>query len=85
MKEEIILERRGGGKPHKLIQHENNKYIFSVAENWMSIYITGGLDNIVAIDSDGGPMISIGSVINGRTVNKIYNEKGVGIIVEFEK
>ena len=82
--EEIILERRGGGRPHKLIQYRDNKYIFSVAEDWMPIYITGESDNIKAIDSDGGPMIYIGSVINGRTVNKIYEEKGLGFIVEFE-
>ena len=82
--EEIILERRCGWLPHKLIQYRGNKYLFSVAEKWMPIYITGESDNIKAIDSDGGPMICIGSVINGRTVSKIYGEKGLGFIVEFE-
>ena len=83
--EEIILVRRGGGRPHKLIQYRDNKYIFSVAEDWMPIYITGAFDNIKAIDSDGGPMICIGSVIQGRTVERIYKENGIGYIVEFRK
>lgn len=83
--EEIYLERRGGGKPHKLFLYRDNKYVFCVAENWMPIRIIGNHDDIKAIDAEGGPMISVGSVINGKTVNKIYGEKGVGYIVEFEQ
>lgn len=83
--EEIILERRCGGVPHKLIQYRDNKYIFCVAEDWMPLRVIGKEDNIKAIDADGGPMISVGSVTEGRTVSKIYYKKGVGYIVEFEQ
>ena len=82
----IELHRRGGGKPHKLFQYEENseKYIFCTAEDWMPIYVTGDKDDIFAIDSDGGPMICTGDKINGRTVSKIFYEEGIGYIVEFE-
>lgn len=81
---EILLERRGGGKPHKLIQQQDKEYVFSVAENWMPIYITGEMDNIAAIDSDGGPMIRVGDSVDGKVVEKIYFKDDVGFIVKFE-
>lgn len=82
----IELHRREGGKPHKLFQYEenSNKYIFCTAEDWMPIYVTGEKDNIVAIDSDGGPMIVVGDKVKERIVSKIYYEEGIGYIVEFE-
>lgn len=84
-REVIELERRGGGKPHTLFQYEegSNKYIFCTAENWCPVQVTGSLDDIKAIDSDGGPMIGVGSVVNGRTIKSITFEKGIGFIVEF--
>lgn len=81
---EILLERRGGGKPHKLIQHQDKEFVFSVAEDWMPIYITGEMDNIAAIDSDGGPMIRVGDSIDSKIVKKIYFKDGIGFIIEFE-
>lgn len=81
--EEIFLERRGGGAPHKLIQYRNNEYIFSTAEEWMPIRIIGNKDDIRAIDSDGGPFIGVGSEVNGRIVKKIYKKDGVGLMVCF--
>ena len=83
----IELHRREGGKPHKLFQYEENsdKYIFCTAEAWMPIYVTGAEDDILAIDSVGGPMICVGDKINNRIVSKIYHhEEGIGYIVEFE-
>lgn len=81
----IELQRRGGGKPHTLFQYEenSNKYLFCTAENWCPVQVTGTMDNIIAIDSDGGPMVGVGSEINGRTVKKICYEDGIGFIVEF--
>lgn len=85
-REVITLPRRGGGKPHTLFQYEegSNKYIFCTAEEWMPVYISGSDDDIFSIDADGGPMIGVGSNVNGRVIKKIHFEMGIGYIVEFE-
>ena len=82
----IELPRRGGGKPHTLFQYEegSNKYLFCTTEEWCPVQITGSIDSILAIDSDGGPMIGVGSKINGRAIKAITHEQGIGFIVEFE-
>ena len=85
-KEVIFLKRRYPGPEHKLIKYNENEYVFSPAESWMPIYITGAHDNIKAIDSDGGPMIYVGdeTIINGKKVKRIYYEEGIGYVVEFD-
>lgn len=75
------------GKSHTLTETDvEGQFVFRPAESWMPIYITyekGGSGTINAIDSDGGPMIGVGFVIQGRTIKSIFG-KGDEMIVEFE-
>ena len=84
MKDIIELERRYGGAPHKLIKIEDKKYVFRTAEDWMPIYVTGEPNNVVAIDSEGGPYIGIGDKIEDGIVKAINWVQGKGYVIDFE-
>lgn len=67
----IILPNRYGYKI-ELINLGSDDYYLSVPKD-MSCRIIGEINDIQAIDPPGGPMISIGDVIEGRKVLKINN------------
>ena len=47
--------------------------------------IIGELNNIQAVDPDGGPYISINSLINNQKVEKIEEMPGLGVIITLTK
>ena len=47
--------------------------------------IIGELNNIQAVDPDGGPYISINSLINNQKVEKIEEILGLGVIITLTK
>ena len=47
--------------------------------------IIGELNNIQAVDPDGGPYISINSSINNQKVEKIEEMPGLGVIITLTK
>ena len=47
--------------------------------------IIGELNNIQAVDPDGGPYISINSSINNQKVEKIEEVPGLGVIITLTK
>lgn len=47
--------------------------------------IIGELNNIQAVDPDGGPYISINSLINNQKVEKIEEIPGLGVIITLTK
>ena len=75
------------GKTHTLTETDiEGQFVFRPAEDWMPVYITQSDDEsraIKAIDSDGGPMIGVGTVIEGRAIRSIF-DRGKDLIVEFE-
>lgn len=71
----IYLKSRYGKTSAILIEEPDGRYRATVAEEWMPIYINGDIEKgIVSIDFDGGPMISIGSTINDKTIENITFE-----------
>lgn len=65
-----------------LIKLTNDKYRLEFS----GIYrIIGELNNIQAVDPDGGPYISINSSINNQKVEKIEEMPGLGVIITLTK
>ena len=57
----------------------NGEFIRTILKNeseWITPY-----DTIFAIDYEGGPMISVGSILEGRKVKRIRNVR----LIEFEE
>lgn len=89
---EIELKSRTG-KIHKLVQVPEigkNVYVFAPAEEWMPIYTSyekidpyADENELISVDTDGGPYLSLGSTVNGRVIRRIYDKKGYGILIEF--
>lgn len=62
MKEKYILKSRYGSN-HELIRWKDDLYEYSPAETWMMlriVYKDNKQKELVAIDTDGGPMLSSG-------------------------
>lgn len=92
MKDIIYLGNRYG-QSHKLVrvpEEGDGVYRFETAQEWMPIYCSFEKwdDNaetveLSSLDSDGGPFISCGSVIEGNVISRLYFKKGVGYLVKF--
>ena len=91
MTEEIELKSRYGDT-HRLVPMEEygeNVYKLKPAEDWMPVrYIFNGnydaesdVNELVAVDTDGGPYLSVGNTVSGKKIERIYNKKGVGALI----
>lgn len=93
MKTEIKLTSRYGDT-HRLVpvpEIGENTYKYTPAKDWMPMrYIYDGMFDedmdefdLVAVDTDGGPYLSVGDKVEGREIKRIYVKKGVGVIIQF--
>ena len=39
--------------------------------------------DLVSVDTDGGPCLSVGDKVEDREIKRIYVKKGVGVIIQF--
>ena len=70
----------------------DNVYRYVPAQEWMPMYYTfekaydenADVNELVAVDTDGGPFLGIGDEVEGKTVKRVYNKKGVGCLLELE-
>ena len=69
----------------------DNVYRYVPAEDWMPMRYgfdtydkDAEINELVYVDTDGGPFIGIGYEIQGKTVKRIYNKKGVGCLLVLE-
>lgn len=68
-----------------------NTYKYTPAEDWMCLrYIFHGKFDpnadefdLTAVDTEGGPFLSTGDVVEGMKIKRIYDKKGVGALIEF--
>ena len=87
----IYLKSRYGDL-HSLVPVDEigeNAYKFVPAKEWMPVrYLFNTLDeekdenDLIAVDTDGGPFVTVGDEIDGKAVKRIYVKKGYGPIVE---
>ena len=93
MSKEIKLKSRYGNT-HTLVpvpEVGENTYKYVPAEDWMPMrYIFKGPYekdaeefDLVAVDTDGGPYLSVGDNIEGREIKRIYAKKGTGALIQF--
>jgi hypothetical protein len=68
-----------------------NAYRFVPAEEWMPIYCSYGKwdedaeeNDLSSIDSDGGPYLTVGSVVDGKEIHRIYEKKNAGYFLIIE-
>lgn len=66
-----------------------NVYRYEPAQEWMPIYCSfvkydkdAEINELTSVDTDGGPYLSVGSVVSGKTVKRIYEKKNVGTLLE---
>lgn len=89
----IDLKSRYGNVHHLVPVEElgDNIYSYKPAEDWMPMrYIfndtydenTDEFD-LVAADPDGGPFLSVGDTVEGKTIKRIYTKKGYGVLIQF--
>jgi len=88
--EEIEIKSRSRHK-HKLVEIEEGKYLFKSAEDWMPLRVicgkdeNGKIDKYKAIDPDGGPMLNIGDIIDGKEIIEIEHKPKVGYILTLKE
>lgn len=93
MSKEIKLKSRYGDA-HTLVpvpEIGENTYRYVPAKDWMPMYYTydGVFDDnqdefdLVAVDTDGGPFLSVGDKVEDREIKRIYVKKGVGSLIQF--
>ena len=94
MNKDIKLKSRYGDT--HILKHMpeegENVYRYVPAKDWMNMrYGFNGtydkdaeVNELVFADTDGGPFISVGDEVEGKTVNRIYSKKGVGCLLEME-
>ena len=93
MSNEIKLKSRYGDT-HRLVpvpEIGENTYKYTPAKDWMNLrYIFNGTFDqnadefdLVAVDTDGGPFLSVGDKVEGREIKRVYAKKGVGALIEF--
>lgn len=80
-------------KIHRLIlvpEINNKTYRYEPAEESMPIYIyydnyhEGNDENdLISVDTDGGPYLSVGCEFKDMVINRIYKKKNYGILIEF--
>ena len=93
MSKEIKLRSRYGDT-HTLVpvpEVGENTYRYVPAQEWMPMrYIFDG-DNredvdefdLTAVDTDGGPFLSVGDKVEGMEIKRIYVKDGFGALIEF--
>lgn len=93
MSKEIKLKSRYGDT-HSLVpvpEVGEDTYKYTPAEDWMMMrYIFNGTFDkeadefdLVSVDTDGGPFLSVGDKVEGREIKRIYSKKGFGALIEF--
>ena len=93
MSKEIKLRSRYGDT-HTLVpvpEIGENTYRYVPAKDWMPMrYIYDGMFaedmdefDLVSVDTDGGPYLSVGDKVEGREIKRIYVKKGVGALIQF--
>lgn len=67
----------------------DNIYRYEPAQDWMPIYCSfvtwdekADINELISIDTDGGPCLNIGSSVSGKTVDRIYWKRDVGYLLE---
>lgn len=93
MSKDIKLNSRYG-KQHTLRhmpEEGENVYRYEPAESWMPLYISydkvdrdAEINELLSIDTDGGPYLAQGSRVDGKIVKRVYDKKGVGVLLEIE-
>ena len=68
-----------------------NVYTLVPAKEWMPIYYSyekfdenAEVNDLVSLDTDGGPYLTVGSVVGGKKVKRIYKKKNVGNLLVIE-
>ena len=70
-----------------------NVYLYVPAESWMPLYINyergkihrnAEINELLSVDTDGGPYLAQGSRVNGKIVKRVYDKKEVGVLLEIE-
>lgn len=93
MSKEIKLKSRYGDT-HTLVpvpEVGENTYRYVPAKDWMPLrYIYDGMFaedmdefDLVSVDTDGGPYLSVGDKVEGMEIKRIYAKKGVGALIQF--
>ena len=93
MKTEIKLTSRYGDT-HRLVpvpEIGDNTYKYVAAKSWMPMYYNydgmfeEDMDefDLVSVDTDGGPYLSVGDKVEGMEIKRIYVKKGIGVIIQF--
>lgn len=93
MSKEIKLKSRYGDT-HTLVpvpEVGENTYRYVPAKDWMPMrYIYDGMFaedmdefDLVSVDTDGGPYLSVGDKVEDREIKRIYAKKGVGALIQF--
>lgn len=93
MSKEIKLKSRYGDT-HTLVpvpEVGENTYRYVPAQEWMPMrYIFDGdyredVDefDLTAVDTDGGPFLSIGDKVDGMEIKRIYVKDGFGTLIQF--
>ena len=93
MSKEIKLRSRYGDT-HTLVpvpEVGENTYRYVPAQEWMPMrYIFDGdyredVDefDLTAVDTDGGPFLSVGDKVEGMEIKRIYVKDGFGALIEF--
>lgn len=77
--ETISLNSRYG---HKVFLKKISKSKYKLDGTFMTLQLTKDFEgNIIAVDPDGGPMISVGDHIREGLVSKIIEDEDSGIII----
>lgn len=93
MSKEIKLKSRYGDT-HTLVpvpEVGENTYRYVPAQEWMPMrYIFDGdyredVDefDLTAVDTDGGPFLSVGDKVDGMEIKRIYVKDGFGTLIQF--
>lgn len=93
MSKEIKLKSRYGDM-HTLVpvpEVGENTYRYVPAQEWMPMrYIFDGdyredVDefDLTAVDTDGGPFLSVGDKVDGMEIKRIYVKDGFGTLIQF--
>ena len=83
MKTEYAFTGRGG-ESHKLVQTQT-KNIYQVVTDY-PIGTTGRMDQIIAIDFSGGPMLVVGELLEfGVQIEEICHVNKIGVFVTLKE
>ena len=83
MKTEYTFIGRGG-ETHKLVQTQTNN-VYQVVTDY-PIGTTGRMDQIIAIDFSGGPMLVVGELLEfGVQIEEITHVSKIGVFVTLKE